>query len=122
MVLNDIARSVVQSVRVEYPEYVFTFQGHRVDEDQQHGLEERQETGRVPAPAHDLKHNFGRHLRAARVSYEDRQDFLGHRSGRITTHYSVAELSRLLASAKRICASGLRRSPALFVLKRAKSV
>jgi integrase len=41
---------------------------------------------------HDLKHTFGRRLRAAGVSFEDRQDLLGHRSGRITTHYSQAEL------------------------------
>ena len=36
---------------------------------------------------HGLKHTFGRRLRAAGVSYEDRQDLLGHKSGRITTHY-----------------------------------
>jgi integrase len=35
---------------------------------------------------HDLKHTFGRRLRAAGVSFEDRQDLLGHKSGRITTH------------------------------------
>jgi integrase len=40
---------------------------------------------------HDLKHTFGRRLRAAGVSFEDRQDLLGHKSGRITTHYSQAE-------------------------------
>src|SRR6185295_4428851 len=33
---------------------------------------------------HDLKHTFGRRLRAAGVSFEDRQDLLGRRSGRIT--------------------------------------
>jgi hypothetical protein len=37
------------------------------------------------------------------VSFEDRQDLLGHRSGRITTHYSAAELSRLLAAANSVC-------------------
>jgi hypothetical protein len=30
------------------------------------------------------KHTFGRRLRAAGVSFEDRQDLLGHRSVRIT--------------------------------------
>ena len=34
---------------------------------------------------HDLDHTFGRRLRAAGVSFEDRQNLLGHRSGRITT-------------------------------------
>jgi integrase len=31
----------------------------------------------------DLKHTFGRRLRAAGVSFEDKQDLLGHKSGRI---------------------------------------
>ncbi len=47
---------------------------------------------------HDLKHTFGRRLRAAGVSFEDRQDLFGHRSGRITTYYSAVELSRLIAN------------------------
>ena len=52
---------------------------------------------------HDLKHTFGRRLRAAGVSFEDRQDLLGHRSGRITTHYSGAELYNLIDAANRVC-------------------
>jgi integrase len=45
---------------------------------------------------HDLKHTSGRRLRAAGVSFEDRQDLLGHKSQRITTHYSEAELANLI--------------------------
>ena len=52
---------------------------------------------------HDLKHTFGRRLRATGVSFEDRQDLLGHRSGRITTHYSSAELQNLYEAANAIC-------------------
>lgn len=52
---------------------------------------------------HDLKHTFGRRLRAAGVSIEDRHDLLGHRSGRITTHYSSAELHNLHAVANKVC-------------------
>ena len=44
---------------------------------------------------HDLQHTFGRRLRSARVSFDDRQDLLGHKSSRITTHYSAAELLNL---------------------------
>lgn len=54
---------------------------------------------------HDLKHTFGRRLRAVNVSYEDRQDLLGYRSGRITTHYSQAELSNLLSAANAVIQS-----------------
>jgi len=44
---------------------------------------------------HDLKHTYGRRLRAAGVSFEDRQDLLGHKSNRVTTEYSQAELAEL---------------------------
>ena len=54
---------------------------------------------------HDLKHTFGRRLRAAGVSFEDRQDLLGHKSGRITTHYSQAELGSLINAADRVCST-----------------
>ena len=55
----------------------------------------RERAGLPQVRVHDLKHTFGRRLRAAGVSFEDRQDLLGHRSGRITTHYSAAELCRV---------------------------
>ena len=67
---------------------------------------------------HDLKHTFGRRLRAARVSFEDRKDLLGHRSGRITTHYSAADLSRLIAAAESVAERDGRR-PELVVLRSA---
>ena len=52
---------------------------------------------------HDLKHTFGRRLRAAGVSFEDRQDLLGHKTGKITTHYSAAKLGGLIEAANKAC-------------------
>lgn len=52
---------------------------------------------------HDLKHTYGRRLRSAGVSFEDRQDLLGHKSSRITTHYSGAEIYNLIEAANRVC-------------------
>ena len=66
---------------------------------------------------HDLKHTFGRRLRAAGVSFEDRQDLLGHKSGRIITHYSAAEISNLIAASNKVCQSR-STGPALTLLKR----
>jgi hypothetical protein len=40
-----------------------------------------------------------------------------HRSGRVTTHYSAAELESLIAAAERVCGENSRKSPALVVLK-----
>lgn len=36
---------------------------------------------------HDLKHTFGRRLRAAGVTEEDWKALLGHKHGGITSHY-----------------------------------
>jgi hypothetical protein len=47
----------------------------------------------------------------AGVSFEDRQDLLGRRSGRITTHYSQAELSNLIAAAEKVCGDEKSRNP-----------
>jgi len=65
-----------------------------------------------------LNYTFGRRLRAAGVSLEDRQDLLGHKFGRITTHYSQAELGNLIAAADWVCGNESRKSPALVIIKR----
>jgi len=60
---------------------------------------------------------FGPRLRAAGVSFEDRQDLLGHKSARMTTHYSAPELSNLIGAAEKACRRGSRKSPAAVALK-----
>jgi hypothetical protein len=67
---------------------------------------------------HDLKHTFGRRLRAAGVSFEDRQDLLGHKSVRITTHYSMPELDNLIAAANTVCEKNPHKIPTSLILKR----
>lgn len=52
---------------------------------------------------HDLRHTFGHRLRAAGVSFEDRQDLLEHKSERMTTHYSAPDISRLTEAAESVC-------------------
>ena len=46
---------------------------------------------------------------------ENRQNLLGHKSGRITSHYSAAELGNLIEAADKVAAQGSRKSPALVV-------
>lgn len=47
--------------------------------------------------------NLTLQFRAQGVSLEDRQDLLGHRSSRITTHYSSAELQNLFDATNSVC-------------------
>jgi integrase len=77
----------------------------------------RRKAGVAHVRVHDLKHTFGQRSRAAGVSFEDRQDLLGHRSARITTHYSAAELSRLLEAANRVCGRNNEHAQELIVLR-----
>jgi len=117
VVLNDAARAVIEKVRGQHPEFVFTYNGKPVGR----MLRTAWKKARIRAElsqvrVHDLKHTFGRRLRAAGVSFEDRQDLLGHKSGRITTHYSAAELSNLLEAASKACTG--RDGPVLTLLRR----
>ncbi len=118
LVLNSVAKSVIEEVRGEHPVYVFTYRGNAITKMNNTAWQNaRRRSGFSMVRVHDLKHTFGRRLRAAGVSYEDRQDLLGHKSGRITTHYSGAELRSLIDASNSICGENSRKSPALIFLK-----
>ncbi len=128
VVLNSVAKAVVEECRGVHPEFVFAYSqvqkegkvpAYRAIETMNNTSwqKARSRAGLPQVRVHDLKHTFGRRLRAAGVSFEDRQDLLGHKSGRITTHYSGAELSNLITAAEKVCGDGARKSPALVVLK-----
>ena len=117
VVLNRIVRSVIEARRCVDPAFVFTYEGKPITRMMTSGWKRaRVRAGLAQVRVHDLKHTFGRRLRAAGVSFEDRQDLLGHRSCRITTHYSAAELSRLLDAAERVVDQNGKR-PELVILR-----
>jgi len=71
---------------------------------------------------HNLCHTFGRRLRGAGVALETPKALLGHASGDITPHYSVAELSELLDVAEKIVNRGVAQTQTLIVVRRSKDV
>ncbi|MGE5128120.1 MAG: tyrosine-type recombinase/integrase [Sphingomonadaceae bacterium] len=128
VVLNSVARAIVEAQRGMHAEFVFVYSQVRKagKEPIYRPIETmnntswqkaRRRAGLPQVRVHDLKHTFGRRLRAAGVSFEDRQDLLGPKSGRITTHYSGAELSVLIEAAEKACQAGSRKSPAMEALK-----
>ena len=138
VVLNRVAKSIVESLRGLHPTHVFV-RAPKKGEPQpvkkinntawksarERAADEwaKRHGGLAPegfrkVRVHDLKHTFGRRPRAAGVSFEDRQDLLGHKSGRITTHYSQAELSNLIAAAEKVCDTESRKIPATTWLRR----
>jgi integrase len=118
VVLNKIASGVVNEARGKHPEFVFTYKGKPVTRMLNGAWIRARKRAEMPdVRVHDLKHTFGRRLRAAGVSFEDRQDLLGHKSGRVTTHYSAAEIGNLIEAANKVCDEG-RNTPLLTVIKK----
>jgi len=118
VVLNITACKVIDKVRGNHPEFVFVFRGKPNLRMLNNGWRRARKEADVPTlRVHDLKHTFGGRLREAGVSFEDRQDLLGHRSARITTHYSAAELSKLINAAN-LVAERDQSKPELVLLRR----
>lgn len=133
LVLNDVARGVIEGQRGLDDEWVFPYgdEGgpmHRMNAtawrsarnraaeawQAEFGKPARQ--GFKKLRVHDLKHTFGRRLRAAGVPKEDRQALLGHKSDSVTTHYSAAELDGLIAQANKVSTAN-RTTPTLTILR-----
>lgn len=132
VVLNSVAKSIIDKQRGLSKDWVFPYNGnamHRMNDSAWKKARVRaaklwQEENLRPAHpgyasirVHDLKHTFGRRLRAAGVTQEDRKALLGHKNGSITSHYSGAELGHLIEAANMVSATD-SRGPVLTILKR----
>lgn len=132
VVLNSVAKSIIEQQRGLSKDWVFPYNGnamHRMNDSAWKKARVRaaklwQEENLRPAHPgyasiriHDLKHTFGRRLRAAGVTEEDRKALLGHKNGSITSHYSGAELGHLIEAANMVSATD-SRGPVLTILKR----
>lgn len=132
VVLNRVARSIIESCRGNHPERVFTRRGRPVTRMYNSGWKRarRRAAARYPEAVghacpdgfsairvHDLKHTFGHRLRAAGVGFEDRKVLLGHKSDHVTTHYSAPEISGLIAAAERVCELESRKSHAMALVR-----
>ena len=121
IVCNEIASSVVEAERDKHPTHVFQYKQKPLRNMLTSSWKRAREKTDIPVRVHDLKHTFGQRLRAAGVSFEDRQDLLGHHSSRITTHYSSAELQNLQHAANKACERNKSNVVMLTLLRRPNS-
>ena len=134
VVLNRVAKSVIESCRGQHPEFVFTCDSNPVAGINNNGWKAARrraskryaQTFMRPCPpgfqkirVHDLKHTYGHRLRAAGVGFEDRKILLGHKSDHVTTHYSAPEIGALIQASEKVCELGSRKSPALVIVRAA---
>jgi integrase len=132
VVLNRIAKSVINERRGEHAEFVFTCEGQPVTKIYNSGWKAARcraakryaaEFGRAcpkgfrSIRVHDLKHTYGHRLRVAGVGFEDRKLLLGHKSDHVTTHYSAPEIGSLIEASEKVCASRSRKSHALTIVR-----
>ncbi len=118
VVLNATASEVVERQRGNHKTSVFVYDGKPITRMNNSAWRKARVRAGLPnLRVHDLKHTFGRRLRAAGVGLEDRQDLLGHKSQRITTHYSAAELDKLIAAANKV-AEQTEGRPELLMMDR----
>jgi integrase len=119
VVLNDAAQAILERARGHHKRFVFISPHRRAPLRNLRSAGWRRARSRaaqrylerfgMEAPAgfrtvrvHDLRHTFGRRLRAAGVSLEDRRYLVGHKSPDVTTLYSAAEIGHLVEAANRI--------------------
>ncbi len=122
VVLNTVARRVIDARRGRHREHVFTYRGRALAKLHSSAWKRAWRAAGLPvAPGvlkgvHNLRHTYGRRLRGAGVPLETRKALLGHASGDITTHYSAAELRELLDAAEKVLDRGIAQTPTLTVI------
>ena len=124
VVLNNIARSVIQKRHGEHPKYVFAYKGHPVKSMGGTAFQNARKRAAIKlksirnAGIHNLKHTYGARLRAAGVPEEDRNFLTGHKGKMsMTTYYSAPELAKMLEYSNRVC----KQNDNLILLKRRAS-
>ena len=124
VVLNSVARRVIEARRGINRDFVFTYRGNPVRKPNTSAWKRSWKKAGLPIETgilkgvHNLRHTFGRRLRGAGVALETRKALLGHAHGDITTHYSAAELQGLIAAVEKIVDRGFAQTPTMTVVKR----
>lgn len=109
VVLNSVARAIVEARRDKHPTHVFSSPRTKrpmTEINKNAYTKARNEAGLQQCRIHDLKHTFGARLKAAGVAHELRQVLLGHKNESVTTHYSRARIDELQDAVEKVLSIG----------------
>lgn len=114
VVLNSVARMIVEKYRGRHNDYVFmqpmvrlTNRAWRKAWKAEIGIGKKDG---YRCGVHNLKHTFGKRLRDAGVDQRDVEDLLHHMPKTITRHYSQPELKKLRECVERVVRKPLLRA------------
>ncbi len=123
VVLNDIAKRIVDDCRGDHQDFVFVRDGRPLLRMNNSSWRRAWRNAGLPTNGiyrkgvHNLRHTCGGRLRAAGVSLETRSTILGHRVSHITSHYSQPEIQELLSAVNLLSDAYTERSQSLTLLK-----
>lgn len=119
LVCNSVAQSIIEGQRGKHAEYVFPYQGKRIEMMSNNGWQRARKAAGLPdLHIHDLRHTVGMRLREAGVREETIADVLWHTRRGMTAHYSVAQIEELLEALERITDERSRTNRSLEMIRR----
>ena len=119
LVCNSVAQSIIDGQRGKHAEYVFPYQGKRIEMMSNNGWQRARKAAGLPdLHIHDLRHTVGMRLREAGVREETIADVLWHTRRGMTAHYSVAQIEELLDALERITDERSRTNRSLEMIRR----
>ncbi|RFC37917.1 MAG: Phage integrase family protein [Candidatus Nitrotoga sp. LAW] len=119
LVCNTVAQSIIEAQRGKHAEYVFPYQGHRIETMNNNSWQRVRKLAGIPdLHIHDLRHTVGMRLREAGAREETIADILWHTRQGMTAHYSVVQIDELLAALNRITNEGSRINRSLAMIRR----
>ncbi|QCW84884.1 hypothetical protein EQU24_16575 [Methylotuvimicrobium buryatense] len=108
IVLNSVAKKVIENLRGKHNTHVFGYRGKPVDRMNNSAWRKAWTRAGLPvgdnvlSGPHNLRHTFARRLRLAGVPLETRKALMHHIDGDITVHYSPAEVGELLDAVEKL--------------------
>ena len=119
LVCNSVAQSIIEGQRGKHAEYVFPYQGNRIETVGNSGWQRaRAKAGLPDLHFHDLRHTVGMRLRESGVREETIADVLWHTRRGMTAHYSVAQIEELVEALERITDERSRTNRSLEMIRR----
>ena len=105
---NSIAWRIIEAQRGIHSERVFTYKGRSVTTVYNTAWKNARKRADLPnLRVLDLRHTFGRRIRALGIEQMARKDLMGHKNGDISRLYCAPEIKRLCVEAEKLVSVGV---------------
>lgn len=118
LVLNAIAKEVVENQRGIHEEFIFSYRGNGLYQMNNTGWQNaRKSVGLPDLHVHDLRHTFATRLIDLGVDYNDVRILLGHSKKAVTDKYIHATLGRFQKAVDKLCPNAYGKYPKIALIR-----